>query len=89
MVAASLYLLIFALACLVLLEMLDVPSASVVKKIAQNFLQDLESFTHVDSNTGVIHPVICAICDGMPTEPQWGEWVEISNFRKLCKAKCE
>jgi hypothetical protein len=85
MAAASLCLLISALACLILLQMLDVPSATVVKKISQNFLHDLESFTYVDSVTGVIHPVICAICDGMPTEPQWGDWVQLSYFRKLCK----
>lgn len=66
-------------------EMLDIPSPAVVKKIAKEFLHDLESFTYVDPATSVIHPLICAICDGMPTEPHWGEWVEISLFRRFCK----
>ena len=65
--------------------MLDTPSAAAIKKIAKDFLSDLESFTHVDSSTGIIHPVVCSVCDGIPTEPHWGQWVQISQFAELCK----
>lgn len=68
--------------------MLNVPTAARTKQIAQDFLKDLESFTYVDQASDTIHPIVCSICDGIPTQPQWSKWVPLETFQKLCK-KCQ
>ena len=41
-----------------------------------------------DKATGLVElkPVVCCVCDGTPTEPQWAEWIDLSSFTNLCHA---
>ena len=77
---------ITAIVFVLLYIMLDVPTAQQTQKIAEAFVQDLQSFTFVDESTQSLQPVICCVCDSMPTSPQWSEWVPLSTFKKLCKS---
>lgn len=66
------------------LGMLEIPTATQVEKITDAFAKDLASFSYVEPSTGVIHPVVCSVCDGTPSVPNWYEWVDLPLFSKLC-----
>ena len=66
--------------------MLAVPTPQQTRKIARDFVKDLESFTFVDECTQSFQPIVCCVCEGLPTSPQWSEWVPLSTFRKLCRS---
>jgi len=65
--------------------MLKIPTVAATNKIAKAFLADMESYTYIDESTQVIHPIVCCICDGMPTCPQWSKWITISMLKQFCK----
>ena len=46
------------------------------------FNADLDSYTHVTND--VVSPVICAVCDMMPSEPHWAEWVAVQDVATAC-----
>jgi hypothetical protein len=65
--------------------MLPIPSAEDTKRIAKAFLSDLESFTINDDVTKKLIPIICSVCDSMPTKPEWSRAIDINKFIKLCE----
>ena len=72
-----------ALICLIALVMLAVPTSKHSRGICQRFLSDLASFSHVDHVADVLKPVVCSVCDGAPTCPQWFDWVPLKRFREM------
>ena len=65
---------------------LAIPTNEDANRIAKAFLLDLESFTVIDEVTKQIKPVICSICDSIPTRAQWSTFVKMDEFIKLCKS---
>ncbi len=64
--------------------LLELPSEARKAAIAEAFANDLQSYTHSQSSPNTLSPVVCSICDGIPTCPNWAEWVDIMEFKKLC-----
>ncbi len=64
---------------------LALPTEEDTNRIAKAFLSDLESFTVTDEVTKQIKPVICCVCDSIPTRAQWSTSVDIKEFKKLCE----
>ena len=62
---------------------LSIPDTERKTNILHSFLEDLRSYTHKDEND-VLKPVVCCVCDGIPTRPQWSTWVSVERLRKLC-----
>jgi hypothetical protein len=58
---------------------LRVPSPEKKDTIAKAFVRDLESFTVYDKATKCFRPVICCVCDSIPTEPNWSCYVPIPD----------
>lgn len=67
------------------MTMLKIPSEKEVDQITKSFLLDLQSFTFQDGVTKQIRPIICSVCDAMPSESQWSTLVDLHEFIKLCK----
>ena len=65
--------------------LLTIPTETQVKKLSKDFLDDLQSFTVIDKSTNEIRPVICCVCDSIPTESQWSTYVSVKEFRRLCE----
>jgi hypothetical protein len=65
--------------------LLKIPSEDEVDRITKSFLLDLKSFTFVHAVTKEIKPIICSVCDSMPSESQWSTLVGLHEFKKLCK----
>jgi hypothetical protein len=63
---------------------LQIPTDEDIDHIANAFVSDLSSFTVTDEESGHILPVICCICDSIPTKAQWNTYVNIEEFIKLC-----
>jgi len=70
------------------MTLLAIPTDEDVKRITKAFLLDLESYTVTDERTRQIKPVICSICDSIPTKSQWSTFVDLDEFIKLCQ-KCK
>ena len=68
------------------MSLLAIPTSEDVDRITKAFLLDLESFTVTDEITKQIKPVICSICDSIPTESQWSILVDLKEFIKLCES---
>ena len=68
-----------------LMMLLTIPSETQIKKITKDFLDDLQSFTITDKLTNEIRPVICCVCDSIPTESQWSTYVDVKEFKRLCE----
>jgi hypothetical protein len=66
------------------MTLLPIPSVEDTNRIAKAFLSDLESFSVTDVLTKELLPVICGVCDSMPTESDWSSFVCIYDFIKLC-----
>jgi len=64
--------------------MLTVPTEEQKLGMVNAFMEDLESHTLVNEN-GESVPVVCSVCDGMPTCPQWHTFVDVKVFSKWCK----
>ena len=69
------------------MPLLSLPTQQDNDRISKAFLSDLESYTVNDAATKTIKPVICSVCDSMPTKAQWSTFVKIDEFIKLSK-KC-
>ena len=67
------------------MTLLAIPTEQDLNRICKLFLSDLESFTIKDDVTNTLKPVICSICDLMPMEPQWSTFVDLDEFKKLCR----
>jgi hypothetical protein len=65
--------------------LLTIPTDIQVKKLTKDFLDDLQSFTVSDTLTNEIRPVICCVCDSIPTEAQWSTYVHVKEFEHLCE----
>ena len=63
---------------------LRIPTNEDVNHIAKAFMLDLKSFTVTDELTKEIKPVICSICDSIPTKAQWSTFVSMNEFIQLC-----
>ena len=63
---------------------LSLPTKEDTNRIAKAFWLDLESFTITDKVTKQIQPVICCVCNSIPTKAQWSTTVEIRKFITLC-----
>jgi hypothetical protein len=62
---------------------LTIPTEENIKRITNAFISDMESFTIQDKTTNEIIPIICSVCDSMPTEAQWSTFVHIDKFKYL------
>jgi hypothetical protein len=62
---------------------LQIPTDEDIDRIAKAFVSDLSSFTVTDEELGHILPVICCICDSIPTKAQWNTYINIEEFIKL------
>jgi hypothetical protein len=64
---------------------LRIPTDEDIDRIAKAFVSDLSWFKVTDEEPGHILPVICCICDSIPTKVQWNTYVNIKElFIKLC-----
>ncbi len=63
---------------------LQIPDENRKKAIAKAFVSDLESYTYHSPDSNRLCPVICSVCDSIPREPHWTEWVDIDVFSKYC-----
>ena len=66
------------------MPLLAIPTDEDVNRITKAFLLDLQSFTVTDETTKEIKPVICSVCDSIPTESQWSTFVDLDEFVRLC-----
>ena len=66
------------------MPLLAIPTTADENQIQKAFLTDLESFTFQDEVFNKLKPIICSICDSMPTKAQWSTFVNIQEFTKLC-----
>jgi tRNA A37 threonylcarbamoyladenosine synthetase subunit TsaC/SUA5/YrdC len=66
------------------MPLVAIPTTADVYRITKAFLTDLESFTFQDELSKEFKPIICSICDSMPTKAQWSTFVDIDEFTKLC-----
>jgi hypothetical protein len=69
-------------------QCLTIPTAEDIDRITKGFLYDMQSFTIEDKRTNEIKPIICSVCDSMPTEAQWSTFVELDKFKTLL-LKCK
>jgi hypothetical protein len=67
---------------------ITLPSREDVKRITENFLIDLKSFTVTDTVLKEIRPIVCSVCDSIPTKAGWSTFVDMDEFIKLC-GKCK
>jgi hypothetical protein len=63
---------------------LRIPTEAESNKLVKDFALDLKSFTVIDEESKLIQPVICSICDSIPTKAQWSTSVHIDDFIELC-----
>ena len=57
---------------------LKIPSQSEKDVLTTAFMKDMESFTVYDNNSNTFRPVVCCVCDSIPTKPNWNCFVGIS-----------
>jgi hypothetical protein len=54
------------------------------QKLVSAAAKELESYVIKDEENGLLRPVICSVCDGIPDDPYWHEMVNVAEFAKLC-----
>jgi len=64
-------------------QQLTIPTAEDIDRITKAFLSDMKSFTIEDKRTNEIIPIICSVCDSMPTEAQWSTFIDVGKFKSL------
>jgi Helitron helicase-like domain at N-terminus len=64
---------------------LKIPSFANIKKITKQFVEDLQSFTIKNDVSDTFHPVICCVCDSIPSEAKWSCFVSVTEAKKLFK----
>jgi hypothetical protein len=65
--------------------LIELPTQGDVDRITDNFLSDLKTFTITDVVSKEIKPVICCVCDSIPTKAEWYSFVGLTDFVKLCR----
>lgn len=53
------------------------PSAAQKAVLTKAFIKDLESFTVFDKKSNLFVPVVCCVCDSIPTKGNWSCFVDI------------
>jgi uncharacterized CHY-type Zn-finger protein len=71
-----------------MVQCLTIPTSVDIDRITKAFIYDMQSFTIEDERTNEIKPIICSVCDSMPTEAQWSTFVDLEKF-KLLLLKCK
>ena len=66
---------------------LRIPMVAEKEILTKAFIEDLESFTVQDDTTGFLRPVICSVCDSIPSEPKWSCLVSAIEMKQLL-SKC-
>lgn len=54
------------------------PSAAQKAVLTKAFIKDLESFTVFDKKSNLFVPVVCCVCDSIPTKGNWSCFVDIN-----------
>ena len=65
------------------MSFLKIPSQSEKDALIKEFVKDLESFTVFDKNTNTFRPVICCVCDSIPSGPDWSCFVPVKDAKIL------
>ena len=65
------------------------PCVSERKRIISDMNSDLKSFVYETKIRGqcgtMFKPVVCAICDGIPKEANWWQWMSTAELHNHCK----
>lgn len=61
---------------------MNIPNTTETQQIMEALTRDLKTFSY--QKDGVHHPIICAVCDGMPHNANWFEWVETKTLERMC-----
>lgn len=67
---------------------LNLPTSAEKEKILSDLKHDLRSFSHEsldDHGCRTLNPCFCSICDSIPREENWWEWVDIGELSNLLK----
>jgi hypothetical protein len=67
------------------LNVLRIPTQWEKNQLARSFVKDLESFSIYDEETNEFRPVICCVCDSVPSGPDWWCLVDVKEAAKLFK----
>ncbi len=73
-------------------QYLTIPTIEDINRVTKAFISDMKSFTIEDKTTNEIKPIICSVCDSMPTEARWSTFVCLDKFKSLltkCKIRKE
>jgi uncharacterized CHY-type Zn-finger protein len=62
---------------------LDIPTLAQKQSAVRAFVEDLESFTVHDKKTNTLLPVICCVCDSIPSSPNWFCYVKVELAKRL------
>ena len=68
-------------------DVLRVPSMEEIENITQSFVKDLKSFSYLDERSNTFKPIVCCVCDSIPSESNWSCMVAVSKAVKLF-SKC-
>ena len=68
-------------------DVLRVPSMEEIDNITQSFVKDLESFSYLDERSNTFKPIVCCVCDAIPSESNWSCMVAVSKAAKFF-SKC-
>jgi hypothetical protein len=69
-------------------QCLTISTAEDIDRITKAFIYNMQSFTIEDKRTNEIKPIICSVCDSMPTEAQWSTFVDLDKLKSLL-LKCK
>ena len=64
-------------------SLLEVPTREKKDELIRAFLKDEESYTVFDDSSGRFLPVICCVCDSIPTKPDWSTTIHVIKLKKL------
>ena len=64
---------------------LKLPSQRKKDMLGTAFMKDLESYTVFDKKSNTFLPVICCVCDSVPTKANWSCFVDVSIAADLFK----
>jgi hypothetical protein len=67
------------------MSLLAIPTEAQKKVLIDRFNEDIESLTVLDESLNCLLPVICCVCDSMPTRPQWATKCDVTELAKLLK----
>ena len=64
-------------------NVLQLPSKAQKDKLATAFMKGLESYTIFDKTSNMFCPVVCCVCDSIPTKPHWSCFVDVRTAADL------